>query len=344
MKQLLQHIQIELKNKFSDIIIEADSNPDKWYELMVIHEDGASETVHRGNSFDEAFTEVESHFSDYRFDGMNIDIWSEDGPSEDVFYFFSVPVIYSIIYDYFNSTGELNKMDMIGSVIFKPNHICSYESGSTMQGHVYKSEIAFKYFRNVICYLSESEIEDEEAEGSSYNDILELCDGDKTLAQNIFHEVDWQHPSTLYQDLDLEDIETTLEDDEAKTMLTFLLGDTNKKPNFEVFTDEKYRCKGIYQDGDFTIVFDNTSGNCNQEEFISEKKAREWLSGASFDERDYLCKCNNCDTIMRDENPQVGAKKYLLSGNEALMGRLDDGDVVFWGCPKCLTDDYLKDL
>lgn len=273
MKQLLQYIQIELKKKFSDTIIEADNNPGKWYELMIIHEDESSETVHQGDTFDEAFTEVERYFPDYRFDGMNIDIWSKEGPSENVFYFFSVPVLYPVIYDYFKANNELSKMNMVGEVIFNPNHTCSFNSEYAGQGHFYKSEIAFRYFRDVTCYLSESEIEDEESEGSSYNDILELCKGDKTLAQNIFHEVDWQHPSTLYEDWE-----------------------------------------------------------------------RECLNGASFDERGYLCKCNNCDTIMRDENPQEGARKYSLSGAEVSMERLEDKDGAFWGCPKCLTDDYLKDL
>ena len=346
MKQLLEHIQNELKNMFSGMIIEADSNPNKWYEFFVDKgEEEGTETKGKVNTFLEVFNNVGEYFDEFRFDNMNIDIWELGDPPENVFHFFTFPIMYRIIYNYFESIGELSKMDMIGSITLNQDNTFNYESGSTMQGRVYKSEVAFKYFWDATCYLSESEIESGESEGYSYRDFLELCEGDKTLTQDIFHEVDWQHPSTLYRDLELEDVEEAiLESDEAKAMLTLLLGDTNKKSNFEVFTDDKYRCKGIYQEGDFTIVFDNTTGNCNQEEFISEKKAREWLNGASFYERDYLCKCNNCDTIMRDENPQNGAKKHLLSGIEESMEQLEDEDGVFWGCPKCLTDDYLKDL
>lgn len=64
-----------------------------------------------------------------------------------------------------------------------------------------------------------------------------------------------------------------------------------------------------------------------------------------------LCKCNNCETIMVDENPQVGAKRYLVRDgkthlNEVVeqMERLDDMGTEFWGCPNCLTDEYLTDL
>lgn len=66
-----------------------------------------------------------------------------------------------------------------------------------------------------------------------------------------------------------------------------------------------------------------------------------------------LCKCNNCDNILIDQNPQVDAKEYELTGNELEMqffgGGVDpmpeDMDSgLFWGCPVCLTDGYLMDL
>lgn len=60
--------------------------------------------------------------------------------------------------------------------------------------------------------------------------------------------------------------------------------------------------------------------------------------------KDHLCKCNNCDTILTDENPQVDAPKLPLQGNEEQMERLKDEDGDFWGCPRCKTDVYLMDL
>jgi hypothetical protein len=56
-----------------------------------------------------------------------------------------------------------------------------------------------------------------------------------------------------------------------------------------------------------------------------------------------ICKCNNCDTILIDENPQINAKEYVLKGGEKKM-RWFKKDGGFWGCPKCETDGYLKDL
>ena len=59
-----------------------------------------------------------------------------------------------------------------------------------------------------------------------------------------------------------------------------------------------------------------------------------------FDE-DHLCKCNKCDNILIDKNPQVDAKKFQLKGNEKELIKVNN---EFWGCPECLTDDYLIDL
>lgn len=56
-----------------------------------------------------------------------------------------------------------------------------------------------------------------------------------------------------------------------------------------------------------------------------------------------LCKCNNCDAVLIDKNPQVDTKEYTLSGNElSMVNCVLGGDLIpFWGCPNCLTDEYL---
>jgi len=59
-----------------------------------------------------------------------------------------------------------------------------------------------------------------------------------------------------------------------------------------------------------------------------------------------LCKCNNCDSILLDQNPQVGAKQHNLGQfpNIKHMEYLKDENESFWVCPVCKTDDYLTDL
>jgi hypothetical protein len=62
-----------------------------------------------------------------------------------------------------------------------------------------------------------------------------------------------------------------------------------------------------------------------------------------------LCKCNNCDSILIDQNPQVNAKEFYLKGTELEMqynpGLImeDEDDERFWVCPICMTDGYLND-
>jgi hypothetical protein len=58
-----------------------------------------------------------------------------------------------------------------------------------------------------------------------------------------------------------------------------------------------------------------------------------------------LCKCNNCDRLLIDENPQVDAQKIEV-GNVRVhsMEWIDEGENSFWACPYCLTDAYLTDI
>jgi hypothetical protein len=47
-----------------------------------------------------------------------------------------------------------------------------------------------------------------------------------------------------------------------------------------------------------------------------------------------ICMCNNCDELFFDTNPQVGAKKFNITGLQTLIDHK---------CPNCKTDDYLTD-
>jgi len=72
---------------------------------------------------------------------------------------------------------------------------------------------------------------------------------------------------------------------------------------------------------------------------------------ATSEQKAHLCKCNNCGTVMIDQNPQVGAKLHKLTGQEVEMqyikGLVESNNVdeeFFWACPVCLTDGYLTDM
>jgi hypothetical protein len=61
----------------------------------------------------------------------------------------------------------------------------------------------------------------------------------------------------------------------------------------------------------------------------------------------YLCKCNNCDSILIDRNPQVNAIPLKTPENAIEMvmigSPLEMNSNLFWACPICLTDEYLND-
>ena len=55
-----------------------------------------------------------------------------------------------------------------------------------------------------------------------------------------------------------------------------------------------------------------------------------------------LCKCNMCDNILIDTNPQTGAKMYPYR-NVPSTETMTDEEGGLIGCPICKTDAYLQD-
>ena len=60
-------------------------------------------------------------------------------------------------------------------------------------------------------------------------------------------------------------------------------------------------------------------------------------------ENHYLCECNNCFTLMFDENPQVNTEGVDIDTLDIVIENMVIGSDDKWVCPKCETDAYLKD-
>lgn len=56
----------------------------------------------------------------------------------------------------------------------------------------------------------------------------------------------------------------------------------------------------------------------------------------------HLCKCNNCDSILLDQNPQIGAKEQDTKDYPTIKNMMWKKD--HWVCCICKTDSYLIDL
>ena len=65
-------------------------------------------------------------------------------------------------------------------------------------------------------------------------------------------------------------------------------------------------------------------------------------------EGEYLCKCNNCGSVMYDENPCPTRQSKVDLGSikqEVLpMELLNEDGESFYGCGTCQTDNYLTDI
>lgn len=57
-----------------------------------------------------------------------------------------------------------------------------------------------------------------------------------------------------------------------------------------------------------------------------------------------LCKCNSCDIILIDENPQANAPLLDIPVGAEYMVQIEEEGEIFWACPNCKTDEFLIDL
>jgi len=69
----------------------------------------------------------------------------------------------------------------------------------------FRSESNFFKYPDRVCYVPENWDFEYDGRGYTANDIIQLCNGDKRLAQKVFHLCDWQHPSTVLDELQREE-------------------------------------------------------------------------------------------------------------------------------------------
>jgi hypothetical protein len=112
-----------------------------------------------------------------------------------------------MIHDYFRHLEELEDMRFIGTIQFPEDGSAPkfkkeyYNYGE--EAEIFIDEIAFRYFRNMVCYIPDNGDETEPKEnGCTYNDFWEIAEENATIACHLFYEVTWEYPSTLYEQWD----------------------------------------------------------------------------------------------------------------------------------------------
>jgi hypothetical protein len=203
MEDLLTFIFCCLADRERTRIDEADANPDRWYEVITTRSDSSIETLNISDTFKGIIQNFEQYMEKYRFDEINIVICENRKRPEQVYSLFSDALIYSIIHDYFRHSGRLEEMRFVGEIQFQ-------EDGSTPvfkkeyhnygeEAEIFIDEIAFLYFRNMICYIPDNGDESKPEDGCTYHDFLETAGGNAMIARHLFYEVTWEYPSTLYE-------------------------------------------------------------------------------------------------------------------------------------------------
>lgn len=200
-KDLLPVVYRAILKEHASVITETDSNPDRWYELFVTYPDnGGTETVGSADKFEQIYESVKEYIREYRFDRLHIDIWENRDEPEEVSIAFSIPELaYKAIQGHFKNNNHT--YTLIGDVKNQFSDSPIYYKGETENGLVFKDKIAFTYFHDLVCYIPEYSNDDEEAPDTyTYSDFEEICIESPNHIESLFDIVDWQHPSTLWEE------------------------------------------------------------------------------------------------------------------------------------------------
>ena len=203
MKDLLTYIFCSIAQKERARINEADSNPNKWYELFITYEDGSTQTFEKAETFAGIIVNVEKYVVEYKFDNINIDIWENNNDKpQNIYTFFTTPLIYGLIHDYFRYQNKLKNMRFVGKIIFpEDGSVPQFKKACYNYGEeaeIFINEIAFEYFNNLCCYIPDMGSEDDEPDWCTCGDFLYTANDNKEIARRLFDEVTWEYPSTLY--------------------------------------------------------------------------------------------------------------------------------------------------
>ena len=157
MDELLKYICNGIIAHFSAQIAEADANPDKWYELYVAEENEGTHSVASGDTFAECFAQIDEYIAEYRFDRLNIDIWTNPDNPQNEAGLLLCSLIYRLIKEYFTNHERNNDKSFgYGSFEFDENdQQVNFRHEYNGTGSIFKDRIAFTFFHNMTCYISE---------------------------------------------------------------------------------------------------------------------------------------------------------------------------------------------
>lgn len=79
-KEVLQ----KCRRFLTPLIEEADTNPDKWYELFITHNDGSTESVESGDTFTEVTKDFDNYCDLYGAENVSVDIWQNRNTPEPI--------------------------------------------------------------------------------------------------------------------------------------------------------------------------------------------------------------------------------------------------------------------
>ena len=197
MEQLANHILTEIKNNFATYIEKADTDKQVCYGFIVINNDITMEVVERKKTFAECMPLFESYMYKYGLDNFCIGIMKAPYRVKGAKWMFTGEWAYRIADYYLGSMETYSRLRMVGSVSVSSEGELVYVKGRVSGHDYYMDEIAFRHFRDYVCYIPSSGSETDSDSWYTHNMLVDLYDGNEQAAKDLFYRLKGDRPETF---------------------------------------------------------------------------------------------------------------------------------------------------
>lgn len=190
MKKLINYIFREIKERFAADIEKADSDKEQYYGFVVTDENIKVSIVEKKEIFVECKFVFESYMYRYGLDNFSICLLRPPYNMKLAPKLYTGEWIYELVTTYLMTDTLYGGLRVEGNVSVTPDGEMRYTKGKDL----FIDEIAFRYFRDYVCYIPASGDETNPDDWYTRSMLVELCQGDEQIAESVFDRLSGERP------------------------------------------------------------------------------------------------------------------------------------------------------
>ena len=192
MKKLIDYILSNIKTEFYREIKNADDDIRQYYCFIITDKGFSTKVKDKRKKFKDCASLFESYAEKYGLDNFCLTIVAPQGKKR----LFTSEWTYLLINNYLTEANIYNVFRMVGSNTVSPKGDVIYVKGDFLGKEYYMDEISFRYFHDQVCYIPASADVNNSDTWYTRNMLVELCSGNKQLAQEVFKKLFGERPES----------------------------------------------------------------------------------------------------------------------------------------------------